>query len=147
MVENNQKSRSKYWATRSSVCLFAHTAHSFACSELLASLARFAALTRLLARSLTHARSRGKECFIVVPESGCSEAQWADCILRFCDFLLPPTQISYSVIECDENDKLSKKAAEFSSFFSSKNQIGIIQNSGAKKKRKKEKASRIPTSQ
>ena len=40
-------------AIRSSVHSFARTAHSFACSALLASLARSAALIRLLARSLT----------------------------------------------------------------------------------------------
>merc|ERR1719259_67793 len=48
MVQNNQKSRGKYWATRSSVRSFARTAHSFACSGLLASLAPSAALTRSL---------------------------------------------------------------------------------------------------
>ena len=52
MVQNNQASRCKYWVTRSSVCSFARTAHLFACSGLLASLAPSAALTRLLARSL-----------------------------------------------------------------------------------------------
>ena len=52
MVENNQEYRLKYWATRSSIRSFAHTAHSFACSGLLASLAPSAALTRSLARSL-----------------------------------------------------------------------------------------------
>ena len=45
--------RVKYWAIRSSVRSFARTAHSFACSALLASLARSAALIRSLARSLT----------------------------------------------------------------------------------------------
>ena len=52
MVNNSQEYRLKYWATRSSVCSFPRTAHSFACSGLLASLAPSAALTRLLARSL-----------------------------------------------------------------------------------------------
>ena len=52
MVWINPESRRKYWATRSSVRSFARTAHSFACSRLLASLAPSAALTRLLARSL-----------------------------------------------------------------------------------------------
>ena len=52
MVWNKQESRRKYWATRSSVRLFARTAHSFACSGLLASLAPSAELTRSLARSL-----------------------------------------------------------------------------------------------
>ena len=52
MVDNSQEYRLRYWATRSSICLFARTAHSFACSRLLASLAPSAALTRSLARSL-----------------------------------------------------------------------------------------------
>ena len=52
MGPNNQEYRLQYWATQSSVRSFARTAHSFACSALLASLARSAALTRLLARSL-----------------------------------------------------------------------------------------------
>ena len=34
--QNNQEYRLKYWATRSSVRSFARTAHSFACSGLLA---------------------------------------------------------------------------------------------------------------
>ena len=50
--QNNQESRLKYWATRSSVRSFARTAHSFACSGLLASLPLSAAPTRSLARSL-----------------------------------------------------------------------------------------------
>ena len=52
MVENRKEHRYKYWATCSSVRSFARTAHSFACSGLLASLAPSAALTRSLARSL-----------------------------------------------------------------------------------------------
>jgi len=52
MVDNSQEFRLWYWATRSSVRSFARTAHSFACSGLLASLAPSAALTRSLARSL-----------------------------------------------------------------------------------------------
>ena len=53
MVQNNQKSRRKYyWVTRLSVCLFARTAHSFACSTLLDSLTRSTALMCLLASSL-----------------------------------------------------------------------------------------------
>ena len=52
----NQEHRRKYWATRSSVRSFARpfarTAHSFACSGRLASLAPSAALTRSLACSL-----------------------------------------------------------------------------------------------
>ena len=43
-----EKSRIQYWVTRLSVRSFARTAHSFACSALLASLACSAACTRLL---------------------------------------------------------------------------------------------------
>ena len=43
--QDNHQDRLEYWATRSSVRSFARTAHSFACSALLASLARSAALT------------------------------------------------------------------------------------------------------
>ena len=46
--QNNQKYRLKYWATRSSVHLFACIAHAFPCFTLLAFLARSAALTRSL---------------------------------------------------------------------------------------------------
>ena len=49
MVENSQEYKLKYWATHSSVRLFGCTAHSFACSGQLASLAPSAALTRSLA--------------------------------------------------------------------------------------------------
>ena len=52
MVQKNKESRSRYWTTCLSVHSFARTAHSFACSGLLASLAPSAALTRSLARSL-----------------------------------------------------------------------------------------------
>ena len=52
MVDNSQKYRLKYWATRSSVRSFARTAHAFACSGRLASLVRSTALTRLLTCSL-----------------------------------------------------------------------------------------------
>ena len=52
MVWNKQESRRKYWATRSAVRSFSRTAHSLACSGLLASLMPSAALTHLLARSL-----------------------------------------------------------------------------------------------
>ena len=52
MGQNNKESRLQFWAIRSSVCSFARTAHSFACSAMLASLARSAALTRSLAHSL-----------------------------------------------------------------------------------------------
>ena len=48
VVQNRQKYRLQYWATCSSVRSFACTAHSFACSGLLASLAPSAALTRSL---------------------------------------------------------------------------------------------------
>ena len=48
----NEKYRLKHRATRSSICSFARTAHSFTCSTLLASLARTAALICLLAGSL-----------------------------------------------------------------------------------------------
>ena len=54
MVQENQESRRKYWATHSSVCSFARTAQLFACSPLLALIMTSAALTQLLARSLTH---------------------------------------------------------------------------------------------
>ena len=49
--ENNQESRCKYWATRSSVRLFARTTHSFACS--LTSLHSLAPLHSLVC-SLPH---------------------------------------------------------------------------------------------
>ena len=59
MVQISQKSRHKYWATHLSVRSFAYTvpsftytAHSFACSALLALLTRSAALTCSLACSL-----------------------------------------------------------------------------------------------
>ena len=48
VVQNNQENGLEYWATRTSVRLFARTAHSFACSGLLASFAPSAALTRSL---------------------------------------------------------------------------------------------------
>ena len=53
MIQNNQESRSKYWAIRSFVRLFARTAPSFRCSALLVGLLCSATLTRSLARSLT----------------------------------------------------------------------------------------------
>ena len=49
--QNKQEYRLEYWATRSFVCSFARTAHSFACSGLLASLVPSVVLTRSLARS------------------------------------------------------------------------------------------------
>ena len=60
VVQNTQELKRKYWATRSSVCSFACTIHSFTCSALLDSLALSAALIRSLARSLTHSRAHGK---------------------------------------------------------------------------------------
>jgi len=51
------------WVIRSSFRSFARTAHSFACSALLATLVRFAALIRSLARSLTHSGAHGKEVY------------------------------------------------------------------------------------
>ena len=60
MVQNNQESRYKHWATRSFIRLFTHTTHLFACSALLVSLTRSAELTCLLARLITHFRARGK---------------------------------------------------------------------------------------
>ena len=61
-VQNNQESRRKYWATRSSVRWLARTALSFACSALLALLAHSAALTRSLAHSFrSPPRSWGSE--------------------------------------------------------------------------------------
>ena len=47
LVDNSQEYRLQNWATSSSVRSFARTAHSFACSGLLASLAPSAALTSL----------------------------------------------------------------------------------------------------
>ena len=53
VLNDENRSRTKrYWAIRSSARSFARTAHSFACSALLASLARSAALIRSLAHSL-----------------------------------------------------------------------------------------------
>ena len=64
MAQNKQESRRKYWATHFSVCLFACTAHSFACSTLFAALVHSAALTRShihsFTHSLTHHRAHGK---------------------------------------------------------------------------------------
>ena len=47
----------EYWATRWSARSFAHTAHLFACSVLLTSLTRSAALTRSLTSSLMRKRT------------------------------------------------------------------------------------------
>ena len=54
----------EYWAIRSSVHSFTCTAHSFACSALLALLARSTALIRSLARSLAHSGAHGKEVLV-----------------------------------------------------------------------------------
>ena len=48
----------------SAICSFTRTAHSFACSALLASLARSAALIRSLARSLAHSGAHGKAIYV-----------------------------------------------------------------------------------
>ena len=67
MVENRKERRCKYWATRSSFRSFARTAHSFACSGLLALLARSAALTRSLAH-FAHSLARGtvNDCMAIL---------------------------------------------------------------------------------
>ena len=51
VVQNNQESECKYWATRFSVPSFNRTTHLFACSAVLAFLMRSAALTHLLTHS------------------------------------------------------------------------------------------------
>ena len=63
-VERLWNRRVEYWAIRSSVCSITRTAHSFACSALLASLARSAALIRSLARSLSHSGAHGKATYV-----------------------------------------------------------------------------------
>ena len=68
MVRDNQESTSTYWATHSSVCLFAFNALLFACSGLLASLTRSAALIYMLARSLTHSRACGKVNHLILEQ-------------------------------------------------------------------------------
>ena len=60
VVQNHQEFKRKYWATFLSICLFACTAHSFTRSILLTLLARSAASTPLLTRSLIYSRTRGK---------------------------------------------------------------------------------------
>ena len=62
-VESIWPRRIDYWAIRSSICSFTCTTHSFACSALLALLARSAALIRSLACSLTHSGAYGKGGF------------------------------------------------------------------------------------
>ena len=64
VIQNFLKSVRSYWATRSSARSFARTAHSFACSALLASLARSTALIPSLARSLTRSGAHGNEIYI-----------------------------------------------------------------------------------
>ena len=59
VVQNSQELGREYVATHSSARSFVRTMHSFACSALLASLARSAALIRLRSRSPTHFRARG----------------------------------------------------------------------------------------
>ena len=59
VVQNSPKSRRKYWTTRSSIRLFAYSAHSFACSTRLPLPVRLAALICSLAHSLPS--SRGSE--------------------------------------------------------------------------------------
>ena len=86
MVQKNQEYRRKYWATRSSVCIFAHSTISFACSTLL--YPHFATLVHLHASLLTHS----------LPSSW--ESEWLDgwsfyivfCSEPLCpaiDFLMP----------------------------------------------------------
>ena len=59
----NQESRRKYWATRSSVRLFARNAQSFTYSALLTSLTHSAALIHSFAHLLTaDSCARGKVC-------------------------------------------------------------------------------------
>ena len=65
-----KQSRRKYRVSCSSVHSFIRTAHSFACSPLLALLERSTALIHLLARSLTHTQVCGKEDAGTL---GCSE--------------------------------------------------------------------------
>merc|ERR1711989_46031 len=63
--EGPRNRRIEHWAIRSFVCLFARTTHSLACSALLASLARSAALIHLpVACSLTHCGAQGKEIYV-----------------------------------------------------------------------------------
>ena len=52
VVQNNHKSRRKYWTCRSSVCSFTLTAHSFPCSIMLILLACSAALIHSLGAHL-----------------------------------------------------------------------------------------------
>ena len=60
LVQKSQESRRKYRAAHSSVRSFARTVHWFACSAMVTSLVRSAALIRLLARSPTHSPAHGK---------------------------------------------------------------------------------------
>ena len=65
IVWNNQESRRKYWATRSSVRSFARTAHSFTRSALLASFTCSIALIRLLARSLINSQAMSQNDLVL----------------------------------------------------------------------------------
>ena len=73
VVQNSQK-WCRFYAACSSVRLFDRTAHSFACSTLLTSLARSDALICSLAHSITP-KLMGKER-LDVSESGCSEPRF-----------------------------------------------------------------------
>ena len=64
MGQSQQESRGKQWATRSSVHLFIHTAHSFAYSALLTLLLRTTALICSPACSLTSSQPHGKDGFV-----------------------------------------------------------------------------------
>ena len=57
--------RVEYWAIYSSVCSFARTAHSFACSALLALLARSAAFLRSHAHSLAPELMDNSFCLLI----------------------------------------------------------------------------------
>ena len=74
VVQNSHESRRKYWATRSSVHSFARTAHSSACSTLLAPLCLPAPL-RSFVCSLAHRlpSSWESEWFLVVFFLFCSD--------------------------------------------------------------------------
>ena len=79
MVQNSNESRRKYWATRWSVCSFAHTAHSFACSGLRPPLRK---LVRSLAH-FAHSLSRGKVNY------WCHKMTWFCPIVDWPDFPYP----------------------------------------------------------
>ena len=58
MVQNNQESRCKYWATCSPIRSITRTVHSFVCSRPLALIARSTALNHSLAH-FAHSLARG----------------------------------------------------------------------------------------